>query len=131
MSRKEEEVWVCPDDDISNRSIADAVQAGEEDFAFGVEVDGKPHNLIRVASASVLGELRAARANGTIGFREVRKASPGSPKRDVTFFTTSSARSRRHSRRQTAQDLVAAGVIRDPAGILSRAKNGPRARVRS
>jgi len=129
MSARQEEVWVHPLDSASNRSIADVVQAGDEDFAWGVLVDGKPCNLIRVQSASALRELRAAQANGTIQFREVRKASPGSAKRDVTAFTASAPRPR-GSRRLTAQRLVAAGVIHDPAGILAR-KNGTRTRVRS
>lgn len=118
MPTRHEEVWVHPLDSASNRSIADSVQASDEDFAWGVLVDGKPCNLIRVASESALRELRAARENGTIKFREVRKASPGSAKRDVTVFTTSAPRSRGYSRK-TVQALIASGVIR-PASTLAK-----------
>lgn len=130
MPNKHEEVWVCPLDDASNRSIAEVVQASDADFAFGVLVDGKPCNLIRVESGSVLRELRASRARGTVRFREVRQASLGARKRDVTIFTASPARPGRHTRKPTAQDLVVSGFIRDPAGILGH-KNGRASRVRS
>lgn len=119
MPARQEEVWVHPLDEASNRSIAEAVQASEEDFSYGVPVDGKPCNLIRVVSESTLRELRAARSNGTINFREVRKASAGAQKRDVTPFTAGARRPARTRRGATVQQLLARGDVRPASSLAS------------